>query len=290
MASKRQISTASKKTLARVDGELRELVDLLAIRGWKASEIRDELEGTIGKERTPHLRWIQRRVRKIRPKDNSGPWLFAQEEDPKDAALILSVLASVVGDEVSRWPVTNAEAKWIVRICRAVPDVPLSAVDQIVVAYMAWERLKQPTDLLDLILAVRPWRSFEAQQALERTLAQRGERGQDAIRVIHRIVNGDVLARIREIAEIEEKERKQRFIDDTYMDISRQSKEPGGDELEEPQAMRLIKASLSATQWVSHAAIREALERGSHDKGEDELTSLYIDYLYGDMIRRKENQ
>ena len=83
---------------------------------WSPAQIRRELEKRPDLEyELPSDRTIQMIVKEARPPDPSGPWSLADAE-PRDVALVLPVLAAVVGKSQGRQHVTRAEAKWVVKL------------------------------------------------------------------------------------------------------------------------------------------------------------------------------
>lgn len=209
----RHSTTTKRHKSQRVDGKLKETIEILAFRRWKAPAIHAELLKEFGKGRTPNLRTIQRWVNKITPEDPTGPWRLADADDPDDAALVVPVIATV-GKEVLRWALTKREAEWVVRIRKAAPELPIIAVPQVVWTYMVWEQSEWPTELLDLVLSARPWRSLTTREALDRALAEGGDPGQDAITLVGRIVSLDAAARLHAITQdVKDKRKGQDSLD-----------------------------------------------------------------------------
>ena len=126
--------------------------------------------------KVPSQKVIQRVVKEERPQDPTGPWRLAEADDPADAALVLPVLVVTA----SGWPLTTAEAGWVVRIRKAAPSVPLNAVFMLVRTYMSWEQRGRPTELLDLVLACAPWRDDTNLARMERLLFTFGDEGREA--------------------------------------------------------------------------------------------------------------
>lgn len=181
------------KPRRRVDGELKEGIEVYAFRGWKAPAIHAELLKQFGEERTPNLRTIQRWVNRVTPQDPTGPWRLADADDPADAALILPFIAIVRVEGVEHRPLTKGEAEWVLRIRKSAPDVPLYAVLHLVWTYQRWTEMDRPTELLDVVLAAQPWRSRAVHQALEREMANYGEDGQSAFGMAKRIEQQRIL-------------------------------------------------------------------------------------------------
>ena len=127
------------------------------------------------------------------------------------------------------------------------------------------------------MLAVRPWRSFEAQQALERTLAEYGEDGQDAIRLVRRIEILELLGRIGERKERDDDERKERFADDLYL-----------------RSVESIKAKKEQDEDVPKEVMLKVLfelidfkQRKEQEENAPRLLS--VESLYGGLARAKED-
>src|SRR6266542_4083389 len=96
-----------------------------------------------------------------RPRDPSGPWSLA-EVNPAEAAAVLAARATAL-ERIGPlgWQITRRHGAWIARVSRITPGIP---------PWWGWweghkyrirEDQKQPTDDLDLLLAVRAWRSAE---------------------------------------------------------------------------------------------------------------------------------
>lgn len=114
--------------------------------------IAEHLERKFDKALVPSSKTIGRVVSETRYRDSSGVWTLGDKEiDADDAALILPVIAA--------GPVTRQEAQWVVRVRRAVPDLPTRAVIHVVRAYMSFEHQGQSTEALDFLLALAPWRT-----------------------------------------------------------------------------------------------------------------------------------
>jgi hypothetical protein len=153
-----------------IDGDVRDAIVVLALEkpGWNATDIHRALqqdERVAG--RLPTVRTVQSMVKDARPRDASGPWSLADGDvSGADAALILPVLAAVVREREGHVPgVTRREAAWIVKLRRAVPDLPPWETYRLARRYLVREDRKEPCMDLDLFLAFAPWRDEAAAQA-----------------------------------------------------------------------------------------------------------------------------
>src|SRR5437868_6675359 len=119
----------------RMNGQIEDEIRRLAIDSdWSASQIYNDLVGRF--KDTPHRRSVERFVLELRPPDPSGTWSFALA-DPEDAALILPIAAEVLERTEGRHRLTNAEAKEITRLRRAIPDLPPFKAYQLARLYLS---------------------------------------------------------------------------------------------------------------------------------------------------------
>lgn len=115
-------------------------------------------EAGFGLNDVPSRRTIQNIVAEHTPKDETEWWLLKDAEDDQ-ATLVLPVLATIIEKtEGRRTYVTQDEAKWIVRIRTATPDLDLWTVYTLALAYMLGPE-GGTKDNLDAFLAFAPWRS-----------------------------------------------------------------------------------------------------------------------------------
>jgi hypothetical protein len=142
---------------------VRAFIELLAgdPRKPTAAAIRRAAIRSFGATPVPALKGVQAIVARIRrQRDPSAVWRLSQA-DPDEAALVLPVLGEVL--KLTNWQersLTNAEAEWIVRLRRAVPDLELVDVIRYARQYVA--RGDGTTDDLDRALASGAWRSLAA--------------------------------------------------------------------------------------------------------------------------------
>jgi hypothetical protein len=90
------------------------------------------------------------------------PGIEGEPVGPGDSALILRVVAGLVPKSLIWWP-TIAEAEWIVRLNRAVPDLidqpdGWSELFRFAGIYAGREEGKKSTQDLDAYFALAPWR------------------------------------------------------------------------------------------------------------------------------------
>ena len=116
-------------------------------------------EAGFGLNDVPSRRTIHNIVAEHTLEDDSDPWELAEAE-ADEAALVLPVLAAIIEKtEERRSHVTQDQAKWIVRIRRAAPDLNAWMVYLIALNYMACAEHGVPHNHLDAYLAFAPWRS-----------------------------------------------------------------------------------------------------------------------------------
>lgn len=158
---RRETTQKPRREPQNVDGELKDSIEILALRGWKAPAVRAFLRKQFGKTRTPDLRTIQRWVKKFTPQDPSGPWQLA-EATGEDAALVLPVLAELIEASGGRLNIiSNAKAEWIVRLRHVADDLPPWTIYELAHVYMLRRERQDSTDDLDAFLAFAPWRTPE---------------------------------------------------------------------------------------------------------------------------------
>lgn len=146
----------------RVDGE---------IRAWIARKVAIGLDAAtiyklLGRQpqfrgRVPTDRSVRRQVAKLRG-DDTTEWSLVDAE-PAEASLVLPVLGEMIKQSYGR-PVLRLRrglADWIVRISRAVPDIPPSWALDVALNYWRLHLESEPTHGLDEMLAFAPWRSAQ---------------------------------------------------------------------------------------------------------------------------------
>lgn len=165
--------TPVRRTKRRLSRKVLDKIEELANDGYAATQVLIELQKdrNLKGEYLPPLRTLQRIIRDdIIPQDPSGPWSLADSEGI-DAPAILEVLAEVISHTEGRVKsVTRNEAKWIVSISRAVPDLPTWGVFTLARAYLKREETKESTADLDTYLAFAPWRDREHEEAYKKAV------------------------------------------------------------------------------------------------------------------------
>jgi hypothetical protein len=151
----------------RTDPDIAEAVRELAQSGqdWTAAGIRRRVleDHPEWAPRMPGERTIQNLVRGLLGQAGD-PWSFSTTDHPEDAGLVLRVLGELWDTGV--WPraLTVDEAEYIVRLRRAVPDLPAIRALALARAYlMAADGSNIYTAAgLDRYLAFAPWRDGAA--------------------------------------------------------------------------------------------------------------------------------
>jgi hypothetical protein len=155
---------ATNATAHRLDPGTQSLVEGLAIEGRTAAQIERALaDQGIRPASWPSRRTIQRIVKAARTHDSSGPWSLGDAKDG-EAQIVLPVLRAYlnltalreVREERDHF-ITRAEARWIVRVSRAAPELHPFDVYRLARAYLARESRAEPTYDLDALLAFTPW-------------------------------------------------------------------------------------------------------------------------------------
>lgn len=106
----------------------------------------------------PSLRTIQEIVRSSRDVP-SGPWSLAEARNEAEARLAIAVLGELV--KLTRSPqstLTKGVVHWMVKVHSAAPDMPLLTLYSVARDYRRRQANNEPTDDLDLFLALAPWR------------------------------------------------------------------------------------------------------------------------------------
>jgi hypothetical protein len=153
-----------KRLPRRVEDKIRELadegtLDPKAIVGV----LRDEFP-----EEAFSLRTVQRRVSDSRARHGAGLRWTLTPGHGDQAQVVLGCLAALV--RVTRNPsrgISIKTAEWIMAVAGAAPDLPDWSVYQLARRYEGRTSASNPTDDLDLYLAMGPWRSMQAREAYE---------------------------------------------------------------------------------------------------------------------------
>jgi hypothetical protein len=142
----------------RWDRDVLSAIEGLAVRGWGASEILEELALRPEiKARLPGLRTIQRMVGRWAPDDDA--WTLPPDAEP-DSRFMLDVLRDVFETTKGRVRTISAsDADWIRSVHTAAPDLDPWRTYLLARSYAALRHSGQSTARLDLALAFTPWRS-----------------------------------------------------------------------------------------------------------------------------------
>ena len=121
----------------------------------------------------PSRRQIERYKRGYTPRDSSAPWSLSGEADRHGCSLVPIVLAAVIEKSSGRRDhITIEEAKWVIRIRLAAPD--LDPWDGWIIArtYMRRQQQEKSATDLDHFLSFVPWRSEEMSQRYREAVRQ----------------------------------------------------------------------------------------------------------------------
>ena len=88
----------------------------------------------------------------LTPADPSGPWSFAEAEDPEEAQLALDVVVEMFFSHRGRtWPSKNQVAE-IARLRRVAPDIPPTWAYEMALAYQLCKEQGRDSRHLDFAL------------------------------------------------------------------------------------------------------------------------------------------
>lgn len=147
-----------------LDRTIQDEIEFRAMEGWTPIQIYEKLEMKHKNEKLegtlPSLRTVQRVVKDVTVEDRSGTWNLSDCKG-EDAKLILEVISElVIQTDGKVCSLTKAEAEWIVKIRKAVPDMKLYSTWAMARLYLIQESsgLKE-FQALDNYLSFTPWRS-----------------------------------------------------------------------------------------------------------------------------------
>jgi len=127
-----------------------------AVLGTSAAQIHAQLVDEFG-EWVPSVRTVQDIVKEVKVHDSSDRWSLVNS-DPGTVGIVLPVLAAVIRRSKGRRFLTTAEARWVVRVRKAAPDLPAIAIYQLARLYMQRQESGHSVADLDSFLAFAPWR------------------------------------------------------------------------------------------------------------------------------------
>jgi hypothetical protein len=164
----------------RIDPDIEAEIRKLVLEGWTPPQIERHLSSKEDfADRVPDIRTIRRRVAWYWPEDSrgdtSGPWTWA-DADGEEAALVLPVLGAVLDHTQGRIAgFTKNQARWVLKVRRAAPDLDPWYVWRVAAAYQlaVQKGTEADRDSLDALLAFAPWRSQEAMDRFVRWAQQR---------------------------------------------------------------------------------------------------------------------
>lgn len=132
----------------------------------------------------PSLSAIERGVRVHRPRikeDGEDSWRAVNEEDPKDARIILDIYGEVISRRIDEGgktaTLTNKFAEWILLAYKLAPGLELYGVYLLARLMYMRDVGNWDSEPLDIFLAMAPWTSYKVrgkyQQAVEDGLLPR---------------------------------------------------------------------------------------------------------------------
>jgi hypothetical protein len=154
----------------KADVAQRRAIQNLVDEGHGATAIIKELnrQGLLSEPHpTFHPRTIERMVQKLKVSDESGPWSLAEAETPEDAQLLLDVVLHIPLWTQGRVWISKDLAKWILRVRKASPTVPIDWAYRLARRYQARHAAGEDTRYLDLILASQSWEPDPTGEGME---------------------------------------------------------------------------------------------------------------------------
>lgn len=127
--------------------------------GFSPAQIWRDLgeSGLLGEEPIS-MKTVERRVQELKGSDQYEPWSLADATE-EEVRLIPEVLADLVTESNGYGWIDKKDAKWIARVRTACPSVPLGVALVLGEAYRRALGNPHRLELLDLIVAFRPWES-----------------------------------------------------------------------------------------------------------------------------------
>jgi hypothetical protein len=161
----------------RLPEETRDAIEraLRARPDWSPARILHYLEdlkrqGKL-KGRLPNRRTVERRWKARQPKTPTAPWSLS-DAPGDDARLVLETIGCLIEYTAgTRSGVAVAEAAWIVRLGRAAPELSPMERWHLAQEYLERESEKVPTDDLDALMALAPWRGEDGWERYTRAAA-----------------------------------------------------------------------------------------------------------------------
>lgn len=139
---------------------------------YSPGEASKKLEDDYGSD-APSQRQIERYKRESMPRDASAPWSLSEEADRHGCSLVPPVLVAVIEKSSGRRRhITIEEAKWIIRVRLAAPDLDPWHAWLFSRAYTRRQQQGQSAADLDHFLSFAPWRSDEAAQRYRHAVRQ----------------------------------------------------------------------------------------------------------------------
>ena len=146
-------------------------IQVLAMAGAGPKEIEGELFEHFPGQVVPSRRTIQTIVTasKALPR---GDWWTVVHAPPDEVALVLPVIAYEMRRRHAAIEVSADLARWIARLRRGVPDLPVGEVFELALSYWLAETSGAPMDDQDRYLALHAWEPANAAEALLYGLAK----------------------------------------------------------------------------------------------------------------------
>lgn len=198
----RNIGPKKRRARRNTDSDvLAAIHERMLIKGIAGAAIHRELEADDQfRGRVPSLRTVQTIVRDYSTQDDSGSWGLADAQGD-EASLVLPVLRSLLHEEDGRRHLSKDEAKWIVRVRRAAPELKPIGAYLLARAYLLQEQQEEDTEELDRLLALRPWRPSDEGSRVAERLVETGDLSQFAWMLGERLLFDSVSERFPTVAD-----------------------------------------------------------------------------------------
>lgn len=116
-------------------------------------------DGEFGDLRAPSVKTVERIVKDLRPDDESGWWNLGDSKGDDAKLVFYACFGEFLHSALVLGRITKAEAGWLVKILKAVPDLPREIVWRVSSLYRISVALNLDTADLDQYLTFAPWRS-----------------------------------------------------------------------------------------------------------------------------------
>lgn len=143
------------------DDVLDEIYERAIVRGQRPTFIHRALVDRLSAEGrmsdVPGLRTVQDIVKGFEDRDVGNPWSIA-DAPASEIRPVLGAMAALIRGSLGRvTSLTNAEARWVVKLTTAYPDIPPVIAYSLARLYLMRLEAGSPVTDLDCFLAYEPW-------------------------------------------------------------------------------------------------------------------------------------